>query len=140
VLEHLLSLCSEDLRLRFGNIVTARTVVSYAAHIDFDTDIVLALCGESAAPIGIAQVMRLPSDGSSSAEIAFSVVPGSRGLGFGHRLMREVIATAYLEHIRSLVAQMCPDNAPMLAIVRRAGMRLVHAHGEVTGTLALPSA
>lgn len=140
VLAHFGRLSAEDRALRFSAVISEAALESYTARIDFTRDLVVAARDAAGAILGIAQVMPFPSDSGSAAEVAFSVNPAARGQGLGRRLMAAAVAHAGARGIGRLVAQVCPQNAPMLAIFRAAGMRLAREDGEIVGTLAISTA
>jgi ribosomal-protein-alanine N-acetyltransferase len=67
-----------------------------------------------------------PPDARGAVEVGYTVVPGRRGEGLSHRLLRALVdeATASPE-VRVVRASISPDNLPSLAVARRAGMRHV---------------
>lgn len=140
VLAHLHRLSADDRALRFSSVTSDAALDAYAARIDFARDLVVAARDAAGAIIGLAQVMPLASDRGSPAEVAFSVNPAARGRGLGRRLMAAAIEHAGAHGINRLVAQVCPRNAPMLAIFRAAGMALAREDGEMVGTLAITAA
>jgi len=131
------SLAPADLALRFSMSMTASALARYVATIDFDRDIIIAARDGCAALAGIVQLMPLASDRHRPAEIAFAVAPAMQGRGLGKGLMAAAIAYAQMSGITLLVAQICPRNAPMLAVFQSAGMSLVRDDGEITGTLQI---
>jgi RimJ/RimL family protein N-acetyltransferase len=135
VLMHFSSLSPGDLALRFSATMTAASLERYAAALDFGRDVIVAARDGSGAVVGIAQLMPFASDQGKAAEIAFSVTPAARGCGLGKRLMEEAIGCAHAHGVTRLVAQICPENAPMLAVLRGAGMSLTREDGEIVGTL-----
>jgi GNAT superfamily N-acetyltransferase len=137
VLSHFSGLSHADLALRFSAAVTADALQRYVAALDFDRNVVIAARDESGALLGIVQLMPFASDQGQAAEIAFSVVPRARGRGVGKQLMEHAIDYAREHGVTRLLAQICPDNAPMLAILRSAGMSLAREDGEIVGTMLL---
>ncbi len=140
VLAHFNTLSADDRALRFSAVTSEAALETYAARIDFSRDLVVAARDAAGAIVGIAQVMPFSSDRGSAAEVAFSVDPAARGQGLGRRLMAAAIEHAGARGVGRLVAQVCPQNAPMLAIFRAAGMRLAREDGEIVGTLAIGTA
>jgi ribosomal-protein-alanine N-acetyltransferase len=67
-----------------------------------------------------------PPDGEGAVEVGYTVIPGRRGQGLSHRLLRALVdeATASPD-VRVVRASISPDNLPSLAVARRAGMRHV---------------
>ncbi|WP_323808228.1 GNAT family N-acetyltransferase [Rhizobium gallicum] len=58
------------------------------------------------------------------AEVAFTVSDHCQGLGVGGALMRHVTAIAREAGIKELIAEVLPENIPMLAVFNRSGLRL----------------
>jgi RimJ/RimL family protein N-acetyltransferase len=58
------------------------------------------------------------------AEIAFTVVDQYHGQGIGAALMRHVAAIAGEAGLKELVAEVLPDNAPMLKVFEKSGLCL----------------
>jgi len=56
------------------------------------------------------------------AEIAFAVDDPHQGLGIASRLMRHLVGIAREARIKELVAEVLPDNAPMLKVFERCGL------------------
>lgn len=59
-----------------------------------------------------------------SAELAFMVEDDCQGLGIGSVLMRHLIALARQAGLRELVAEVLPENLPMLKVLERSGLAL----------------
>jgi GNAT superfamily N-acetyltransferase len=63
------------------------------------------------------------------AEIAFAVVDQYQGKGIGAILMRHLATIAREAGLKELVAEVLPENAPMLTVFKKSGLRM-HAGGE----------
>jgi RimJ/RimL family protein N-acetyltransferase len=135
VLRHFHSLSQDDLTLRFGSASTPEALDRYVNAIDFEADALLGIRDDTGAILALVELLRLRTGGRASAELAFSVVPSARGRGLASCLMQAAIDFAHRHGIECLLAQVCPRNAPMLATLRRAGMRLQRVEGEVVGVL-----
>ncbi len=59
-----------------------------------------------------------------TAEVAFMVIDEYQGNGLGAALMRHLIAIARAAALKELVAEVLPDNRPMLRLFERCGFRL----------------
>jgi RimJ/RimL family protein N-acetyltransferase len=57
-----------------------------------------------------------------TAELAFTVVDEYQGQGIGTALMRHLVKLACNAGIKELVADVLPDNAPMLKVFERSGL------------------
>jgi RimJ/RimL family protein N-acetyltransferase len=59
------------------------------------------------------------------AEMAFTVIDAYQGKGIGSVLMRHLIAIARDGALQELIAEVLPENAPMLKLFSRFGFRTV---------------
>ena len=58
------------------------------------------------------------------AEVAFAIVDQYQGQGIGARLMHHLAAIARIGGVRELIAEVLPDNAPMLKVFAKSGFDL----------------
>ena len=56
------------------------------------------------------------------AEVAFTVDDPHQGLGIASRLMHHLVAIARAAGINELIAEVLPDNAPMLKVFEKSGL------------------
>ena len=61
---------------------------------------------------------------TSMAEVAFAVVDQHQGQGIGAALMRHVAAIARTAGLDKLIADVLPDNLPMLKVFENSGLRV----------------
>jgi RimJ/RimL family protein N-acetyltransferase len=101
--------------------------VAIVAEIDEDGKKVIA---------GGARYIKL--DGSN-AEVAFAVVDSYQGQRLGTILMRQIAALARAAGLRALVAEVLPENTPMLKVMEKSGLPMTTRReaGVVHVTLAL---
>jgi ribosomal protein S18 acetylase RimI-like enzyme len=59
--------------------------------------------------------------GPGKAEMAFAVIDEHQGQGIGAALLRHLAAIARGAGLRELVAEVLPDNTPMLKVFEKAG-------------------
>jgi RimJ/RimL family protein N-acetyltransferase len=59
-----------------------------------------------------------------TAEVAFAVVDQYQGQGIGAALMRHVAAVARAAGLDKLIADVLPDNLPMLKVFENSGLRV----------------
>ena len=59
------------------------------------------------------------------AEMAFTVIDAYQGKGIASVLMRHLIAMAREGGLKELIAEVLPENAPMLKLFGRFGFRTV---------------
>jgi ribosomal protein S18 acetylase RimI-like enzyme len=55
------------------------------------------------------------------AEVAFTVVDQYQGQGLGAALMRHLAAIAQAAGLKELIAEVLPDNVPMLKVFEKSG-------------------
>src|SRR5262245_17207717 len=77
--------------------------------------------------------------GPRQAEIAFTVDDPHQGQGIGRLLLRHLVEIARAGGIATFVAEVLPDNAPMLKVFEKCGLPLTTRAqpGVVHATLAL---
>jgi len=134
--EHLLALPPEDVRLRFGLILTAEAIAKYVDRIDFDTDEVFGIHGDGLALVGAAH---LAFDGEA-AELGVSVLPGHRKRGVGAALVARAAEHARNRRVRQLFMHCLAENAAMIRIARINGMDVVIDTGDADAHVMLPPA
>ena len=73
------------------------------------------------------------------AELAFAVVDEQQGRGIGAALMRHLVQLARDAGIKELIAEVLPENLPMLKVFQKSGlgMQTKHRAGVVDVTLNL---
>ena len=59
-----------------------------------------------------------------TAEVAFAVVDEYQGQGVGAALMRHLAAIARRVEVKQFIAEVLPDNNPMLKVFEKSGFRL----------------
>ena len=71
------------------------------------------------------------------AEVAFTVVDQYQGQGIGTELMRHLVAIARDAGLEELVAEVLPDNVPMLKVLEKSGLPLTTKPDADTITVVL---
>ena len=61
---------------------------------------------------------------SGQAEVAFAVVDQYQGQGIGAALMRHLAVIAREAGLKELIAEVLPENTPMLKVLKNSGLRL----------------
>jgi GNAT superfamily N-acetyltransferase len=59
-----------------------------------------------------------------TAELAFAVIDEYQGMGIGAALMRHLAVLARRARIKQLIAEVLPENLPMLKVFRNSGLGL----------------
>jgi GNAT superfamily N-acetyltransferase len=130
---HFLSLSADDRRLRFGVAAADATIRDYVACIDFDRDAAFGFFADDLSLGGVAHVA--VADGV--AELGVSVLVGYRRRGIGSALFERASAFARNHFIRTLFMHCLTENAAMMHIARKSGMKIVTGGGEADAHLEL---
>ena len=131
---HLLALSREDRRLRFGVAASDATLRDYVNRIDFDRDAVFGFFADDLSLGGAAHVAII--DGV--AELGVSVLAAYRRRGIGSALFQRASDFARNHFIRTLFMHCLTENAAMMHIARKSGMKIVTGGGETDAHLRLP--
>jgi len=133
---HLKQLDSGDRRLRFGLALPDTGIDEYVERLDFDRDVVFAVHDDALRLAGAAHLARA----RAHAELGISVLPSGRGRGVGAALLARAHVHARNWGAQVLLMRCLTENAAMMHLARKQGMR-VDAHGaEADAHLALPPA
>jgi len=133
LLEHFRALDHEDRRLRFGSPLGDAGIESYVDRIDFEGDDVIAVRDECLRIVGAIHVARA----GSAAELGLSVLPGYRGIGIGTALFERALIRVRNRGLASIYIHCLAENAAMMHIARKLGMRVVRNGGETDAYLEL---
>lgn len=134
---HLLALDEADRVWRFGHAVSDAHLARYAEQLDFRRD---HLFGTFDRRLDLLAVGHLAMDADGEgAELGLSVLARARGLGLGRRLFEHAVTHARNLGLHTLHLQLARDNAPMLAIVQRAGAAIDFDGSEASAALHLPA-
>jgi ribosomal protein S18 acetylase RimI-like enzyme len=141
VLAHLLALSNADRVLRFGYLASDEGIRHYAEQLDYDSDQIFGVFNRKLALVALVHLAfgaagRVPG---GAAEFGISVLPAQRGQGLGALLFDHAMTHARNRGVGTLLIHLARDNAPMLAIVRRAGAQVSFEGGEVMAQLPLPA-
>jgi len=133
---HLRALDAEDRRLRFGLPVSDETIREYVERIDFGRDVLFGVFDDELNLAGAAHLARA----EAHAELGVSVLPAHRGRGIGGALLERAHTHARNWGIGTLFMHCLTENAAMMHLARKQGMRIAAASGEADAHLALPPA
>lgn len=134
LLAHLLALPPEDRRLRFANAISDEGLQHYVEGIDFARDTVFVVTDAELAVIGATHLAR---DGEH-AELGVSVLPQARGRGFGAALLERSATHARNTGARVLFMNCLVENATMLHLARKQGLKVAISSGEAEAFVRLP--
>lgn len=142
IAQHLLSLGPRDRYLRFGYPATDEQIQKYAMGLDFQRDEVLGIFNRKLQLIAMAHLAYEPAPQIAGkpamAEFGVSVLDTARGRGFGARLFEAAALHARNRGIDTLFIHALSENAPMLAIARKAGAKVERDGSESEAWLRLP--
>lgn len=135
--QHLLALDDADRGRRFGHLASDERIRHYADQLDFGGDALFGVFDRRLQLVAMVHLAFLPEGGT--AEFGISVLPQMRGRGVGAQLFEHAITLARNRSVNTLIIHLARDNAPMLAIVRRAGAQLAFDGSDAIATLPLPA-
>jgi GNAT superfamily N-acetyltransferase len=133
---HFVSLGAEDRRLRFGLSIGDEALRAYTARIDFGADGVFAVHDDNLRLIAVVHVAVT----GSSAELGLSVLPGFRGEGLGSELFARAVMHLRNRGVREILVHCITENAAMMHLARKHGMRVVSAGAETDAYLEIAPA
>ena len=134
LLTHFLALGADDRRLRFGVGLSDHGIGEYVERIDFDRDAVFGVFDDEMRLAGVGHVAR----GDGFAELGVSVLTEFRGKGMGGALLGRAHTHARNWGVPTLFMHCLAENAAMMHLARKQGMRIVAEHGEAEAYLELP--
>ena len=97
---------------------------AFFLNVDFDKHVALVALIEEAGRKVIVGSGRYVVVQPAKAEIAFTVIDQYQGQGIGSILMRHLSAIARAAGLRELIAEILPENMPMLKVCERSGLRM----------------
>lgn len=133
---HFLALGSEDRRLRFGSPIGDDALRGYVARIDFERDGVFAVQDSELRLLAVVHVATM----ASSAELGLSVLEGLRGKGLGSALFARAVMHLRNRGLLVVFVHCITENAAMMHLARKHGMRVLLSGPESDGRLALAPA
>lgn len=98
--------------------------VAYFMNIDFVTQVALVAVADAGGKRAIVAGGRYVLVQPGVAEVAFAVVDDFQGQGIGAKLMHHLMSIAREAGLRELVAEVLPDNHPMLSVFRKCGLKV----------------
>jgi RimJ/RimL family protein N-acetyltransferase len=112
---------------------------AFFLNVDFVNHVALVAVAEDAGRRFIVGGGRYIVVRPGTAELAFVVVDEHQGRGIGASLMRHLVRHAREAGIKQLIAQVLPENLPMLRVFQKSGLGLQTKHhvGVVDVTLNL---
>jgi RimJ/RimL family protein N-acetyltransferase len=113
--------------------------IDFFLNVDFANHVVLVAVMRDAGRAAIGGGGRYIVVRPGVAEVAFTVVDKFQGQGIGRILMRHIASLARDAGLKELIAEVLPDNAPMLKVFEKSGLKLqtTQEDGVVHVTLQL---
>jgi len=130
---HFAALDIEDRRLRFGSALSEAAIGEYVRRIDFASDGIFAMHDDA---LHIVAVVHVALAGAT-AELGLSVLPGWRGHGHGDALLKRAVTWLRNRGVLSVYVHCITENAAMMHLARKNGMRIVYSGSESDGRLEL---
>jgi GNAT superfamily N-acetyltransferase len=139
VCAHLLALDADDRQRRFGHTVSDERLQAYAAQLDFEHDQIFGTFDRRLRLVALGHLALDTSNSAGHGELGLSVLAQARGRGLGTRLFEHAVTHARNRGVHTLHIHLAQENAPMLAIVQRAGARIERDGSEALAVLPLAS-
>jgi RimJ/RimL family protein N-acetyltransferase len=113
--------------------------IDFFLNVDFTNHVVLIAVTRDAGRAAIVGGGRYIVVRPGVAEVAFTVVDKFQGQGIGRVLMRHIAALARDAGLQELIAEVLPENTPMLKVFEKSDLkhRTVQGDGVVHVTLQL---
>lgn len=104
-------------------------------EVDFDKLVRLVVClprpeGGEQIIGGASFAMLEPGKPAAGAEVSFTLEEDFQGQGLGGKLLAHLARIARARGIRHFVAEVLPENHPMLAVFERSGFPMTHRRGD----------
>ncbi|MGB9369891.1 MAG: GNAT family N-acetyltransferase [Xanthobacteraceae bacterium] len=96
--------------------------IAYFLNIDFVTQVALVAVIDAGSERSIVAGGRYILVQPGVAEVAFAVVDDFQGQGIGTKLMRHLASIAREASLRELIAEVLPENQPMLSVFQKCGL------------------
>ena len=132
---------SESLYRRFFGVRRhfSEKEIAFYVKVDFVSQVALVAVADEAGQQVIVAGGRYIVVQPGTAEVAFAVFDEYQGQGIGAALMRHLTTIARHAGLERLVAEVLPENAPMLGVFEKCGLRVGKRHepGVVHVTLEL---
>ena len=103
---------------------------AFFLNVDFDKHVSLVAVMEEAGQKVIVGGGRYVVAEPGKAEVAFVVIDQYQGLGIGSILLRHLAVVARAAALQELIAEVLPENTPMLKVFERSGLHMTKVRGS----------
>jgi len=97
---------------------------AFFLNVDFDKHVAIVASMEEAGRKVIVGGGRYVVVQPGQAEVAFVVIDAYQGQGIGSMLLRHLVAMARAASVKELIAEVLPENAPMLKVFAGSGLAM----------------
>lgn len=113
--------------------------IRFFVNVDFVDHVAIVAEIDEGGKLAIVGGARFVKLDGNKAEVAFAVIDPYQGQGLGTILVRHIVTLSRTAGLRELVAEVLPENTPMLKILERSGLPMTTRRGSgiVHVTLAL---
>ncbi|MFO6421770.1 N-acetyltransferase family protein [Hylemonella sp. W303a] len=141
IAEHLLALDSHDRYLRFGYAANDTQIRAYVDALDFERDVVFGIYNWRLKLVAMAHLAHsVDRSYDACAEFGVSVLPTTRGHGYGGKLFARAMLHARNSGVQLMFIHALSENKIMLSIARKAGATVEYDGPEAEAYLRLPAA
>jgi RimJ/RimL family protein N-acetyltransferase len=98
--------------------------IDFFVNVDFTNQVALVAVMEEAGRPTIVGGARYVLLEPGKAEVAFAIIDDYQGHGIGSVLLRHLVGLARAVGIKELIAEVLPEDIPMLKVFERSGLRL----------------
>lgn len=134
--QHFLRLDASDRHLRFGSSLNDSAVINYVRGIDFERDEIYAVTDDAKCILGVVHIVVMEQE----AELGLSVLAPARGLGVGNTLFDRAVMRLRNRCVREVLVRCLHQNAAMMHLAQKHGMKIQHDGSDREARLALPAA
>ena len=111
--------------------------VDFFLNVDFKNHVALVATvdegGRAVIVAGGRYIVQQPGE----AEVAFAVIDEYQGKGLGAALMRHLVKIAREAGLKKFIAEVLPDNVPMLKVFEKSGLKVTSKRGVDATHVAL---
>ena len=118
---------AEDVRTRFFRQLRSLTdeMAQHLSSVGYETEMAFAaVVGEREAERVVGSACYFVDASTGYADVAFMVDPAWQGTGLGSHLVARITEYARAHGVRGFSADVLAENTPMLAVFRKAGLRM----------------